>query len=237
MGLHSLSTGGLRVPAYGIHIPGRPVRETVMPAGWNEEIEEKGKRMSMTPQQLLDILKVAARLKTNTRHCFTAADRKESVADHSWRIALLAMFLDGIDEFNDIDMNKVIRMCLIHDLGEAFTGDIPTFLKTDKDADVEDAIFDHWVDGFPEPQRKEWQALLEEMSALATREAKLYKALDKLEAIISHNESDIATWLPLEYDLQYTYGRENIQFSAYLQQLKAEIDQWTTEKIEAAGRV
>ena len=71
------------------------------------------------------------------------------------------------------------------------------------------------------------------MEALETRESKLYKALDKLEALISHNESDIRTWLPLEYDLQFKYGQENMQFSEYLIQLRALVDDWSREKIAA----
>ena len=85
---------------------------------------------------------------------------------------------------------------------------------------------------FPEPQRDEWRGLLEEMDALETKEAKLYKALDKLEALISHNESDLSTWIPLEYDLQLTYGQENMQFSEYLKEFRALIDAWTLDKIE-----
>ena len=179
----------------------------------------------------MKILSQAARLKTTTRHCYTGMDRKESVADHSWRIALMAMLMTGIEEFRDLDMDRVIRMCLIHDLGESFTGDIPTFEKTEGDADVEDDLFRKWVESFPEPQRTEWQGLLTEMEAQQTKEAKLYKALDKLEALISHNESDISTWLPLEYDLQLTYGRENMQFSEYLKELRASVDEWTHTKI------
>ena len=166
------------------------------------------------------------------RHCYTEEGRRESVADHSWRIALIAMLMTGIEEYQDFDMNKVIRMCLIHDLGESFTGDIPTFEKDSADEKVEDDLFERWVDAFPEPQRAEWIGLLAEMKALETKEAKLYKALDKIEAIISHNESDISTWLPLEYDLQLTYGKENMQFSKYMTELRAEVDAWTIEKIE-----
>ena len=94
----------------------------------------------MRPEALLEILRVAARLKTNTRHCFTAPERAESVADHSWRTALMAMLLSGEEEYRDLDMDRVIRMCLIHDLGEAFTGDIPAFVKTDADADTEEKL-------------------------------------------------------------------------------------------------
>ena len=82
-----------------------------------------------------------------------------------------------------------------------------------------------------EDAREEWAALLTEMNAMETQEAKIYKALDKMEAVIQHNESDISTWLPLEYDLQLTYGEENVQFSPYMQQLKAEVNDWTREKI------
>lgn len=191
----------------------------------------------MTSQKFLEILKQAAKLKVTPRHCYTEKDRAESVADHSWRIALMAMLLSGEEEFQDVNMDRVIRMCLIHDLGESFTGDIPTFDKTDADARIEDALFLEWVNGFPEPQRKEWQTLLAEMERLETKEAKTYKALDKLEALISHNESDISTWLPLEYDLQLTYGQENMQFSEYLRAFRQSIDAWTRKKIaeEAPG--
>lgn len=185
----------------------------------------------MEPQEFLDILGRAAVLKTTPRHCYTQEDRRESVADHSWRTALMAMLLSGEPEFQDMDMNKVIRMCLIHDLGEAFTGDIPTFEKTASDTKKEDGLFLKWAGSFPAAQREEWLALLEEMGKLETREARTYKALDKLEAVISHNESDISTWLPLEYDLQFTYGKENVQFSEYLRALSMCIDEWTKQKI------
>ena len=187
----------------------------------------------MTPEEMLLILMRAGKLKTTYRHCFTDNDRRESVADHSWRIALMAMMLSGEEEFQRVDMDRVIRMCLIHDLGESFTGDIPTFQKSEKDVDVEDELFGQWIDSFPETQRNMWKVLLSEMNALETTEAKTYKALDKLEAVISHNESDIKTWLPLEYDLQLTYGAENVQFSEYLKALKSAVDKWTKEKIES----
>lgn len=191
----------------------------------------------MMPSDFLKILSRAALLKTTTRHCFTEKNRKESVADHSWRIALMAMLLSKEPEFQDTDMNKVIRMCLIHDLGETFTGDVPVFEKTDADTKNEDALFYDWVRSFPAAQRLEWLELLNEMEELQTKEAKTYKALDKLEAVISHNESDLSTWLPLEYDLQLTYGKENVQFSEYLKAFSERIDEWTKNKIKGLANL
>ena len=184
----------------------------------------------MKPSELIEILAVAEKLKCNTRHCYTSSGRHESVAEHSWRIALMAMLLTG--EFPEADMNKVIRMCLIHDLGEAFTGDIPTFEKNQGHEAVEKAAFDAWVKNLPADAGAEFADLLAEMEAMQSQEAKIYKALDKLEAVIQHNESDISTWLPLEYDLQLRYGAENVTFSDYMQRLKAHVDDWTRKKIE-----
>lgn len=158
----------------------------------------------MEARALLDALHVAERLKDETRHCYTSGGRHESVAEHSWRIALMAFWMK--DEFPDVDIDKVIRMCLIHDLGECFIGDIPTFAKTDADEAREEAELMAWVRSLLEPVSGEMAALYREMIALETPEAKLYKAMDKLEAIVQHNESDIATWEPHEYQLNMTYG-------------------------------
>lgn len=137
----------------------------------------------MNAGEFLEILSVAEKLKSRTRHSYTSDGRHESVAEHSWRIALMAMLLN------------------------------------------------QWIDSFPQAQKEEFRALLCEMEAQESLEAKLYKALDKMEAVIQHNEADLSTWLPLEYDLQFTYGKKQTEFSPYMKALKAEIDKWTTEKI------
>ena len=184
----------------------------------------------MNPTDLLAVLHTAERLKDTTRHCYTSQGRHESVAEHSWRVTLMAYLMR--DEFPAQAMDKVMRMCLIHDLGECFTGDIPSFLKTDADTAKEDALLIQWVETLPQPYRTEMAALYAEMDALETPEAKLYKALDKLEAVIAHNESPISSWLPREYDLNLTYADENVAFSPYLTALRAAIRRETEAKIE-----
>lgn len=187
----------------------------------------------MDTEKFLDILSVAEKLKCNTRHSWTSSGRHESVAEHSWRLALMALLVK--DEFQQLDMDRVIRMCLIHDLGEAFTGDIPAFEKTEADSQKEDNVLYEWIASFPSPCREEFEELLREMNALETDEAKLYKALDNLEAVIQHDEADLSTWLPLEYELQLTYGADKVAFSPYLKRLKESVDKRTRAKI-ADGR-
>ena len=184
----------------------------------------------MEIRRLLDFLKTAEQLKCNTRHSYTSSGRLESVAEHSWRLALMAMLVG--DEFPELDMDKVMQMCLIHDLGECFTGDIPSFEKTAADTAREDGLLARWVAGLPQPYCRDMAALYAEMDALETAEARLYKALDKLEAVISHNESPLDTWLPLEYDLNLTYADEHVAFSPYLTALRAAIRRETEAKIE-----
>ncbi len=110
----------------------------------------------MEPQNLLQALHTAEKLKDTTRHCYTSGGRHESVAEHSWRIALMAYWLR--DAFPEADMDKVIRMCLIHDLGECFTGDIPAFDKTAADEVKEETLLYNWVAALPAPFNTEMRA-------------------------------------------------------------------------------
>ena len=185
----------------------------------------------MEPRILLDFLLRVAPLKDAHRHCTTLRGEPESVAAHSWRLALMALLLK--DTFPELDMDRVIHMCLVHDLGEAVTGDIPTFLKTSKDETVEDGAVEGLVSHLPEGERDYISHLFSEMQDQSTPEAKLFRALDKIEAVIAHNESDLSTWLPLEYDLQLTYGVKEAEAFPYMQLLREAVRQDSLIKIAA----
>ena len=186
----------------------------------------------MKQRELLDFLRRLECLKTNGRHSTTVGGITETVAAHSWRLAVLAFLI--APEFEEIDGNKLIRMCLVHDFGEAITGDIPSFLKTKEHEKTEDNAVQTLLSVLPEPQRGSLGALFAEMDAHKSMEVRLYKALDKLEAVIQHNESDISTWLPLEYELQQTYAVENASEFPYLKGLRALMLEDTLKKIEDA---
>lgn len=183
----------------------------------------------MEPRELLTFLSAIAPLKEIPRHCMTPGGIKETVAAHSWRLATMAMLI--ADEFQGLDMDKVVRMCLVHDIGEAVTKDIPSFQKTKSDEAVEDEAIFSLLSTFGERERTKLELLFAEMDARKTPEARLYKALDKLEAVIAHNESDLKTWIPLERELNLTYATEEAAEFPFLKQLRELMLQDTMEKL------
>lgn len=187
----------------------------------------------MDSRTLLDFMSIAERLKCNMRHSRTTENRRESVAEHTYRLCVFAWLVK--EEFPDCDMDKVMKMCLFHDLGEAVTGDIPAFVKTDDDRKIEGNAISSVTAILPEKEQKELDNLFDELEKAETMEAKIVHALDKMEALIQHNEADIATWLPLEYDLQMTYGEKECKANPYLTKLREVIRQISIDKIAAEG--
>ena len=188
----------------------------------------------MNPEQLIEFLGVLEKLKCNTRHNWTTNGRQESVAEHSWRLAVLAMLME--EDFPELNMNKVIRMCLIHDWGEAVTGDIPAFIKTEADEEKEADAIETLLKNLPETISSGFLTMFKEMSDLTSDEAILVKALDKTETLIQHNEAGSGTWLPLEYDLNLTYGNEVCGHFEKTQQLRDKVREHTLRIINEERR-
>lgn len=186
----------------------------------------------MEARALLDALHVAERLKDETRHCYTSGGRHESVAEHSWRIALMAFWMK--DEFPDVDIDKVIRMCLIHDLGECFIGDIPTFAKMDADEAREEAELMAWVRSLLEPVSGEMEALYREMIALETPGGEALQGDGQAGSHRAAQRIGLATWEPHEYQLNMTYADDAVAWSPVLRELREAIRNDTKAKIAAA---
>ena len=72
---------------------------------------------------VLSFLRSAERLKDMLRSSHTSSGRPESVAEHTWRPCLMALMLRN--EFPEVDFSRLIRTCIVHDLGETITGDVP----------------------------------------------------------------------------------------------------------------
>ena len=185
-------------------------------------MEEKAKK-------LLGFLSAIEPLKSVTRHSWCSNGRQESVAEHSWRTATMAFLLE--DEFPELDIKKVIEMCLMHDVGE-IERDIPAFEKTEDDADHEMAQLKKLTQNLPAGLGSKIMSLHNEFNACETPEAKLANALDRLEAVIQHNEADISTWDNIEYELNLTYGQNHTGYHPFLKILRRLVKQATVNKIQ-----
>lgn len=98
--------------------------------------------------------------------------------------------------------------------------------------DVGENLLFNWIDTLPSYYAEEMKALYNEMTERKTVEAKIYKAIDSLEALIQHNASDLSTWIPKEYKLNLTYADDRVSFSEYLTTLRQAIREDTLAKIE-----
>ena len=77
-------------------------------------------------KKILDIMKLSERLKFELRHSWLSNGKQESVADHCWQMAFLALLLYRFLEY-PVDLEKTLKMIVIHDIVEAEVGDIPFF--------------------------------------------------------------------------------------------------------------
>ncbi len=141
------------------------------------------------------------------------------------------------DEYPSLDMNKVIKMCLVHDFGEAVTGDVPAFLKSEEHEKKEQQAIEFLLSKLPTKTAQELRELFCEMNALETDEAKLFKALDNIEAVVSHNEADISTWIEMELEENLVYGKENCEWSQYTKELREILREQSIKKIEESQKI
>jgi putative hydrolases of HD superfamily len=130
------------------------------------------------------------------------SNRRENDAEHSWHLAVMAMIL--AEHANEpVDVLKVIKMVLIHDIVEIDTGDIFMFdttrshTNTDEERKAARRIFGM----LPTAQAEELLALWEEFEAAESNEARFAKALDRLEPLLQNASNEGGTWD--EYDVKY----------------------------------
>lgn len=179
---------------------------------------------------IISFVQELERLKENTRTAWTKDGRKESIAEHSWRLTMFALVLE--EYFADLDFGKVLRMCLIHDLGEAYDGDISATLVVDQEKKYqrEEETIQQLTEPLIEPTRHKLIALWQEYNQCQTKEAQLVKALDKMETIIQHNQGSNPP--DFDYDFNLGYGRNHALFHPMIKALRELIDQETQRKSE-----
>ena len=187
---------------------------------------------------ILAFLRSAERLKSTTRTGYTSAGEQESVAEHTWRLCLMALVL--APEFPDVDFAKLVKICIIHDLGEAINGDVPAPEQARRAAAGELA-------GKAEQERRDLMQLLaplpariageiaalwDEYEAAQSPEAKLAKALDKLETIMQHNQGRNPAGFDYRFNLGY--GRQHTAANPLIAQVRAILDEETETRARAS---
>ena len=156
--------------------------------------------------RILSILRLAERLKSELRHSWLSSGRRESVAEHTWQMALMAVLMHRHLE-HPVDLERTLAMITVHDLVEAIAGDVPFFEAGERKAMKrarELAAIEEIRAGLPPGTGELVAGLWHEFEGRATPEARFAVAIDNLEVQIQHNQADLATWLPLEHELVYT---------------------------------
>lgn len=174
-------------------------------------------------------LQEAERLKNVLRTAHTSNGRRESTAEHSWRLSLFAMLLE--DELPGLDFARILKMCVIHDLGEAIHGDIPAIEQTpgapDKSAREREDLLTLSAP-LPERLRAQLLSLWDEYDNAASPEARIVKGLDKLETMIQHNQG----MNPADFDYGFNlgYGVQHTARHPLLAAIREMVDEATRER-------
>ena len=136
--------------------------------------------------------------------------RRENDAEHAWHMAIMAYLLKEYAN-EEVDIAKVMLMCLIHDVVEIDAGDTYAY---DKEAQKtqkarEEAAKERIYSLLPEDQKKEFTAIFDEFEAYESAEAKFAHALDNLQPLILNNSNEGGDWKEHGVSASIIYGRHN----------------------------
>lgn len=181
---------------------------------------------------VLAFLRAAEELKNTLRTSWTSTGEPESAAQHTWRLCLMALVF--APSYPDVDFARLVKICIVHDLGEAVHGDIPAIEQVPgaSKAPEERRALLQLLRPLPERLRDEVTALWDEYEAAASPEARLAKALDKLETILQHNQGKN----PPDFDYRFNldYGRRFTEGDPLIEAVRAVLDRETARRAEEA---
>ncbi|MBC7830171.1 MAG: HD domain-containing protein [Chitinophagaceae bacterium] len=188
---------------------------------------------------ILKVLTLAERLKFELRHSYTSSGRQESVAEHTWRMSLMAVLIEPLLKQN-VDTARLLKMIILHDLVEAEAKDISALdvlrnpeIKIQKVENEKKAIENLRL-LLKETNGQEIYDLFYEFENKETYEAKVANALDKLEVQLQHNHADFSTWEEIEYDMCYMMDK-HVVFDESLFELKKQIEDDAEHKMKRGG--
>ncbi|MBO6530250.1 MAG: HD domain-containing protein [Erythrobacter sp.] len=174
---------------------------------------------------LLAFLQSAERLKDTLRSGRTAMGRPESTAEHTWRLCLLAMLLER--DLPGVDHHRLLKICMLHDLGEAISGDVPAPAQGADDgrhARERDG-FEELCSELPRDLHEEFLELYDDYAQGRSIEAQFAKGLDKLETMLQHVAGKNAPGF--DYAFNLGYGIEATSRHPLLVRLRRIVDEET----------
>jgi 5'-deoxynucleotidase YfbR-like HD superfamily hydrolase len=192
---------------------------------------------SAAVEKVLGFLSLAERLKRELRHSWLSDGRRESVAEHTWFIALMALLTyRRLDE--PVNLERVLSMAIVHDLAEVEVGDIPCFETSDRKArktELELAAIDRIAAMLPAPEGNAVKQLWLEFEEGQTAESRFVRALDHLEVQVQHNLADLSTWEPVEHGLVYSKMDQRCAHDAFLRHLMVGVRAAAESKMREGG--
>ena len=135
--------------------------------------------------------------------------RNENDAEHAWHMAVMAYLLREYSN-EEIDITKVMLMCLIHDIVEIEAGDTYAYDEESKKTQKarEDAAKEKLYSMLPEDQKQELMGLFDEFEACETPEAKFARAMDNLQPLILNDSNDGGDWKNHQVSAEQVYQRQ-----------------------------
>jgi putative hydrolase of HD superfamily len=184
-------------------------------------------------EQILVFLRSTEQLKNTLRNSWTSDGHRESVAEHTWRLCLMAMVFAG--EYPDVDFARLVKICIVHDLGEAIGGDIPAVDQVPGAGKAAQERRDllQLLGPLPSRLRDEITALWDEYEEARTPEARLAKALDKLETILQHNQGQNPGGFDYRFNLDY--GKRYTADDPLIASIRAHLDRDTERRAEESA--
>ena len=139
------------------------------------------------------------------------SERNENDAEHSWHLALMAIVLAGHSDA-PIDVLKVVKMVLIHDIVEIDAGDVFIYdtLKSHDNTDEERIAANRIFGLLPKNQAEELISIWEEFEAGETNEAKFAKAMDRLEPLLQNTSNNGGTWKEFGVNYDKVYEKKSV---------------------------
>lgn len=182
-------------------------------------------------QNRLVFIREAEKLKDVLRSAYTSEGRHESTAEHTWRLCLLAMVFE--DQLRHLDFAKVLKICIIHDLGEAINGDISAVEQTvdSNKSEQERSDLLTLMQPLDAALREQLLLLWDDYENASSPEAKAVKAMDKIETLIQHNQG--ANPPDFNYEFNLNYGKHYTDADPLFSRVRADIDKETQSKVSS----